>query len=85
MQHMVCNEVFSKWKNVHKGTTQGSVTGPYLFNIFLNHLEIARYRSDNINLNIKYTDDSMDKTLWIIRINTLRFFIDWTTLNQIKC
>ena len=45
----VCN-----WKTVNKGTTQGSVSGPYLFNIFLNDLEI---KLGNETLGFKYADD----------------------------
>ena len=69
---------------VNKGTTQGSVSGPYLVNVFLNDLEITGDSSDNIDLN-KYADDS---TLQITvrkdgtdnTQNTLRLFMDWTTL-----
>ena len=39
---------------VNKGTTQGSVSGPYLFNIFLNDLEI---KLGNETLGFKYADD----------------------------
>ena len=42
------------WKTVNKGTTQGSVSGPYLFNIFLNDLEI---KLGNETLGFKYADD----------------------------
>ena len=42
------------WKRVNKGTTQGSVSGPYLFNIFLNDLEI---KLGNETLGFKYADD----------------------------
>ena len=45
----VCN-----WKTVNKGTTQGSVSGPYVFNIFLNDLEI---KLGNETLGVKYADD----------------------------
>ena len=39
-QRVVCNGLTCDWISVNKGTTQGSVSGPYLFNIFLSDLEL---------------------------------------------
>jgi retron-type reverse transcriptase len=38
-----------------KGTTQGSVSGPHLFNIFLNYLEIQLVTTCDL---FKYADDA---------------------------
>ena len=40
---------------MNRDTTQGSVSGPYLFNIFINYLEIS---IDNHPALFKYADDS---------------------------
>ena len=54
-QRVVCNGFVGKWKDVNKGTTQGSVSGPHLFTIFLNDLEISL---DSKPVLFKYVDDS---------------------------
>ena len=44
-----------RWKAVKKGSKQGSVSGPHLFKIFLNDLEITY---DGFPALFKYADDS---------------------------
>ena len=44
------------WYNVNKGTTQGRVRGPYLFNLFINDRDLVNCPDASLN---KYADDTM--------------------------
>ena len=54
IQRVIFGSSVCNWKTVNKGTTHGSVSAPYLFNIFLNDLEI---KLGNETLGFKYADD----------------------------
>ena len=51
----VINGFIGDWVQVNKGTTQGRVSGPQLFNIFLNDFKIHIPSVDGL---LKYADDS---------------------------
>ena len=54
-QRVVWSHNVCEWKAVNQGTTQGSVSGPYLFIVFLNDLDGTLNSQSCI---VKYADDS---------------------------
>ena len=82
-QRVVCKGVMGKWKVVNKGTIHGSVSGPYLFKLFLNDLELDEHNEISLT---KYGDGStilviFSKNLQDKSDTALSKFMDWTEID----
>ena len=84
-QRVVINGFIGGWVEVNKGTTQGSVSGPHLFNIFLNDLKIHITSMGGL---FKYADDSnVISPVWKDGDNSeemVQQFLEWSRRNSMK-
>ena len=93
LQRCKINNSFSEWGKVLNGVSQGSILGPLLFSIFLNHIFLSLQKCDLAH----YADDSTlytsDKSISNI-MNSLShnftillkwFYNDFMFLNPDKC
>ena len=85
-QRISYNGRLCNWNAVNKGTIQGSVSGPYLFIIFLNDLEIIHNGTSALFI---FADDV---TIVCLVINTcdpsyslVEQFLTWSKENRMSC
>ena len=85
-QRVFSSNYCCSWKVVNKGTTHGSVSGPHLFNIFLNDLEIVH---NGARALLKYADDSTILVPVLNNIDTsatlVSEFLNWSKDNGMPC
>ena len=85
-QRVIYNSFRGQWKCVNRRTTQGSVSRPYLFSIFINDLEIS---IDNHPALLKYADDStLIVPVWSnghCCTDLVDRFLTWSKDNSMMC
>ena len=85
-QRVVYNGFEGQWREVNRGTTQGSVSRPYLFNVFINDLEINLEGRPAL---FKYADDStIIVPFWgngQCRTDLVDQFLSWSSRNRMTC
>ena len=85
-QRVVHNNFHGEWKLVNKGTTQGSMSGPYLYNVFMNDLELDL---DGRPALFKYSDNSnIIVSAWknqVCRTDLVGQFLIWSQDNDMIC
>ena len=86
-QRLIFKGVTYKWHSVNKGTTQGSVSGPHLFNLCINDLAI---RDDDLTSIVKYADETtMQAKVCKDKIDlsheVVNQFSRWTQDNTMSC
>ena len=67
---MICHNTVCNQKDVNRGTTEESVSGPYLFNLFLNDLDVTQYcqagdltnYADDFSIFVTVRKNSVDET-----------------------
>lgn len=75
------------WYNVNKGTTQGSVGGPYLFNLFINDLDLVNCPDASLS---KYADDTtmqvfVNKAGTDCASDVISQYLSWSSTNYMPC
>ena len=77
----------SSWKELTKGVPQGSILGPFLFNVFINDLflfiencKLYNYADDN---SLMYSSPDLNCIFTNLQIDC-KNAIDWLTVNGIK-
>ena len=87
-QRVVYNSFEGQWKKINRATTQGSVSGPYLLNIFINDLELVLGNQPAL---FKYADDSSIIYCSYLECNGLcrTYLVDefliWSNNNKMVC